>query len=74
MVLLSESKASCDHSDVVDTSRTPTLDVGSPRRLTCTRCGLVTVNIDGEHNPDLDLAALAIPTDPALDTGCDGCQ
>lgn len=62
----------CEHLTVVDTSRQPALDIQDARRLTCASCGLVLVNIDGEHNPTLDALA-RIPADPAIDT-CEGCQ
>lgn len=41
----------------------------------CSVCGVpVETEPCPEHQPEAYARCIAIPTDPALDTGCEGCQ
>ncbi len=46
----------CATPELVDSSRQPALRLAEARRLTCRSCGLVSLNIDGEYNPEIDEA------------------
>lgn len=58
----------CAKPDLVDSSRQPALEFSQARRLTCGSCGMVSLNIDGEYNPDIDEAICPKPHDSERST------